>query len=126
MSNETDRIRNDLANIKKKILDMAAGRIGVVPESYHHVAAGAAWDNQRRNLLATQERLETELVVAMLNRGWAASEIIRRMSLTLAEVETSTPVDSGGSGTHTHPANTAEADRINLYKQGKLFNGTIK
>jgi len=83
--NDTQQIRADLAKCKQRIADMTAGRIGVIPESYRHMDAGAAFDNQHRNLITTQERLETELVIAMLNRGWGAGEIIRRMEMRLPE-----------------------------------------
>ena len=84
--NDTQQIRADLAKCKQRIADMTAGRIGVIPESYRHMDAGAAFDNQHRNLITTQERLETELVIAMLNRGWGAGEIIRRMEMRSPEV----------------------------------------
>ena len=84
--NDTQQIRNDIAHCKRRIAEMESGTRGQIPSEAMHMNAGAAFDNQLRNLYATVDRLELEYVQAKLGRGWGAGEIIRRMEMRSPEV----------------------------------------
>lgn len=81
-NHDIPRLRADIAHCQERIRAMQAGASGVIPASYAHQNAGAAFDNQLQARQTALHRLVRQYVNAMLDSGaWAAEEIIKRMSV---------------------------------------------
>jgi hypothetical protein len=88
-----------------------SGARGQIPAEAMHVNGGLA---QERQLLAQRNaevRLELEYVTAILNdHKWTASEVIRRMSMTLSEVGSDARSGNAGDAPSLGGSNAQSAE----------------
>jgi hypothetical protein len=93
MSNpELDRIRQDLARAKERVAQIERGERGVRTGPFldtdgSEPGAGLACSSQLKAQRDAVERLEHELVGAMIPRFWQPAAVIERMTAPIAETK---------------------------------------
>jgi hypothetical protein len=77
---DIEGLRAGIAKCKGQIAAMKAGAAGVIPDSYAHVNARQAAENQLQARYASLKKFEKEYLDAMIATStWSAGEIIQRM-----------------------------------------------
>ena len=85
MSDDLQRIQNDIARCKERIAQIESGRRGVISETYAHQNAGRAHENQLNAQRQALENFELEYVHACLaEHRWSPAAIIERMQAPAA------------------------------------------